>query len=289
MPLSLEQKANVRRHLEFGLAGLPVYSPASGSMGVGNDSYRFLEVSGQMEYRLNRLDANEEARLTGSCYGAWAIAGPAMVAGNVFTVGMVLASGGSVVPVSYTSVTGDTQQTVVAQLAQLVNNNTTLQSLGYYAVSPFGYGSFAGTVGVQTYPATGNPAIPIAQFAVLNTNPFVPSIVSVTGNSSLIITATGGHLAPMSTVDPTPPSPVTIYGYLPILDYLEGAQIGSTQNLDTSIADKWTARHDEFEAREQLYKMWCRKMHRYLFGKVSGLGSFGMGGGGRGLVSGMSV
>lgn len=290
MPLTLEQKANVRRHLEFGVAGLPVYSPASGSLGVGTDSYRFLDTMSQLEYRLNRLDANEEARVTGACYGAYACVGPAVVSGITYTVSLALVSGGGATSIAYTSVSGDTQQTVVANLAAGVNQNSTLNTAGFWAISPFGYGAYSGLTGVQTVPVTGNPAIPLAQFAVLNYAPFTPLVVSVTGGvSSLVITASGGHLAPYSTVDPTPPNPVTVYGYLNLLDFLEGAQVASTQNQDTAIADKWYARVDEPEARERLYRQWALKMHRFLFGKVSGVGSFGFGGGGAGIVRGMGI
>ena len=63
MPLTTSQKVNIRRHLGFPVAGLPLISPAGGTLASGNAGYRFLQAYGQLEFRMNNLDGAEEASL----------------------------------------------------------------------------------------------------------------------------------------------------------------------------------------------------------------------------------
>jgi hypothetical protein len=69
-----------------------------------------------------------------------------------------------------------------------------------------------------------------------------------------------GTLPPLQTVI----DEVTYYGYLQILDVLQGRVATASENLDTYKADVWTARLDEMDAREALYQNWRLKLARYL-------------------------
>jgi hypothetical protein len=271
MPLNEAQKVNIRRHLGFPVAGLPLVSPSGGTLASGNMGYRFLQAYGQLEFRMNNISGPEEAALTGVPTGIVALVGPAVSsAGLVYTVTISGGGLGSPVEVSYTTVSTDTQASVVANLASLVNRNTTLQTAGFVAINPFGFGPFS-----QSQPQTvlgggqtGNPAIPIAQMEVVNEIPGVTSFVLATassGSPSLTVLMQGQQMPPSATVSLVTNPATTLWGFLPICDWLDGAVPGTTQNLDTAKADVWIPRQDEIEARTKLYDYWRVKMYQFLF------------------------
>jgi hypothetical protein len=294
LPLTEAQKVNIRRHLGFPVAGLPLISPAGGTLGSGNAGYRFLQAYGQLEFRLNNLAGPEEASLTGEPTGIFALIGPAVTPGVTFQV--IFSGGGLVSPVtiSYTSVSGDTQSAVVANLASRVNNNATLQAAGFIALNPFGQGPMSQNQGqpqtILGNQQTGNPAIPIAQVEILLIAPGVTSFTmtcSSSGTPSLVTLMQGQQVPPTSTVSLVTNPSTVLWGYLPICDWLEGAVAGSTQNLDTSRADVWYPRMDEVEERNKLYDYWRRRMYLFMFDDGSsslGPRSGGIGGGYSGRV-----
>ena len=55
-----------------------------------------------------------------------------------------------------------------------------------------------------------------------------------------------------------------IYGFLPILDYLEAAVGGATVDLSVMQANNVILRMDEIEQRENLYQLWRQKFSIWL-------------------------
>jgi hypothetical protein len=288
VPLTDLQKAGVRRHLEFPVAGLPLVSPAGGTLASGNAGYRFLEAYGQLEFRMNNLHAMEEAMVTGATTGAVALVGPAVTPGVAFSLTVSGGPLGSPVVLNYTSISGDSQASVVANFASLVNQNATLTAAGFYALNPYGFGPFS-----QNTPGggqTGNAAIPLAQLNLLCIATGVIAFTLATTSSgapSFIVTAQGVQPPPTVTVSMLTNPSTTRNGFIPILDWLEGEQGGTTQNLGIIQAGKGGEvifRLDEIRQREELYGLWQRKLWTFLLGDGRGR-SQGIGGRGGGMRS----
>ena|ERR1700682_5049817 len=266
MPLTLEQKSDVRRHLGIVVAGLARNSPSGGTVASGNINWRFMQEEGILEYRMNNLAPDEESRLVGKAYGAVGVSYPTLGAGNQLQVTVSGGGLGAPVVVTYTTIAADTAIAVVAQVANLLNANSSFSSNGMQAIAPFGTGAFA-----QNFPGgnpSGNISVPIAQLAVTNATTF--TISSVPTGMGSFTTANGILLPPSVTLGPAN-ALVTTNGYLPILNLLEAAKYGSTANLDTASADVWVHDPREIDNRQRLYKMVCGDLNRYLFGS-RGLG-----------------
>jgi hypothetical protein len=270
MPLTLEQKSDVRRHLGIVVGGLARNSPSGGTVATGVIGWRFHQTEGMLEYRLNNLAPDEESRLVGRAYGAVGISYSTLGAGNQLQVTVTGGVPNSPITVTYTTLTADTAISVAAGVANAFNNNANFVANGMQAIAPFGTGAFG-----QNFPQgnpSGNIAVPIAQVAVTNAASFTIT-ATPTGMGAFI--TSNGLLLPPSVVTGPSNALVTTNGYLPILNLLEAAKYGSTNNLDTSRADVWWHDPQEISNRERLYKMVCRDMDGYLFGKNRGLGVMG--------------
>lgn len=152
---------------------------------------------------------------------------------------------------------GDQRLVLIAGLAAACALNPVLQNAGVIAVAPYGTGPYAMT-GNGPY----NAAVPIPEVAF--TCP-VPFTIAVGGTSSVVglqITATGAQLPPSAVADPN--GVITSWGYINILDTLEGAWAGSSQNLDTIKADVWTGRANEAGARASLYRVFQSQLSKFL-------------------------
>jgi hypothetical protein len=204
-----------------------------------------------LEYKLNNLMPDEESRLLGIAFGGVALIGNPPQVGNQVTITLTATSGGTPVPITVTAGSTDTALTLIQALANGVVQNTTLSASGFNAVAPYGTGPFA------------QNAIPIPQLGVTNPNPFTIT-VSATGAVGATITSQGLLLPPSATVDSSKTPPTVLNGYLPILDWLEGAIASSTENLGSARADVYYWRLDEIEQRKKLYKMWKRYLSEFL-------------------------
>jgi hypothetical protein len=279
MPLTPSQKVNIRRHMRFPVAGLARSSPYGAAFASGTISYRFFDIYGQMEYRLNNLDPAEEATVVGSYYGSVIIIGNPEVNDQIsFSIS---ASGMPAQTVSYTvqpagnlpNPNGAQNPVQVSQgLVNSILQNTVLLNNQFTALSPLGIGPFA-----QYSPTLVNPnleqsglSMGTPGLAVTNISTAYQianlSVVNQPGSTlSAFIELNGSSkLPPISTVDPTTNPPTVLNGYLPILDYLEGALAGATQNLDTWKADVWTARGTELDERLALYMWWIFHLADFL-------------------------
>lgn len=264
MALLLAQKSDVRRHLRYPLAGLFHFSTTGGTLADGTASYRYFQPFAFLEWRLNNLAPDEEARLTGNAYAAMAFVGPAPNPGSVFTLNF---SGGNLtapVTVTVTSDSSDIPQNstelaasyagsnngliIAAKIASAVNLNAALQAARISAVAPFGTGAFSYSV------------VPIPEVAFVSPTGFQFSF-TFSSNLAPSLTADGTQLHPMmentlGTQD--------IFGYIPILNYLETQYATASRDLSTSQADVWKARATELPERFSLYSTWQSRLAEFL-------------------------
>lgn len=235
----------------YPVAGLAVISPAGGTFAAGNVGYRFFQAYGQLEYRMNNLGPDEEARLVGAAYAAIALTGPQPSPGD--TVSVVLSGGPIASPQTLTAVMPatpagqDGRLLLTALLAQQCAENAVLQAAGMIGVQPFGTGQYA------------QNTVPTPEVAFIGPAAFTITARG-TGTQYPIITASGALIGPSSSLDGIN----TIYGYLPILDGLEGAWASASQNLDTIQADVWRGRANEAGARYSLYRVWQGQLADFL-------------------------
>lgn len=266
MPLTDAQKTNLRRHLDVPVAGRSLQSTAAGTLANANAGYRYLDAWGQLEYRMNQLNPDEESRLLGQPAGLVGIAGVNTITiGTTFQLQISGGGLGSPVTVSYTSVAGDTFLTVLTNLAGAINQNATLVAAGFYAFNPWTFQS-------------ANSIVPLPTMGIENTTAGVASFtLTVLSSTNPMLTALqqGLLLPPYAVTDDSTIPVTTVYGYLPICDALEAAIFGATNNLDTSRADVWYPRMDEPEVRTKLYRQACQHMADFLFGKGAWRGPMG--------------
>lgn len=252
MALTLIQKSSVRRHLGYPVAGLVRLSPAGGTLASGAAGYRFTQNFGFLEYKMNNLNPDEEARITGYAIASFILSGPQPNLGDTITA---IFSGGNIPIGNPQTVTvtagtpqaGDGRLTIIAAMAAAVSLNPVLQAAGIIAVAPYGTGAFS------------QNAVPVPEIAFTSAVNFNIA-VSGTGQAAPQITSNGIQLPPTTTLDGIN----TIFGYLPILDGLEGAYASSSQNLDTSQADVWKARSNELGQRMSLYRVWQGMLSDFL-------------------------
>lgn len=251
MALTIAQKSNVRRHLKFPAVGLNRISPAGQNFAAGSAGYRFFQAYGLLEYKLNNLNPDEEARLLGRAFAAAALVGAQPIQGDVITVTL---SGGQIGSPQTLSATAGAQTPnidgrlpMIKDLAAACSNNAVLQNAGVIGLAPYGTGPFS------------QSEIPVPEVAFSAPTTFQ---IAVGGAGTLLpqITADGSLLEPSTTLDGVN----TIYGYIPILNGLESAYASTSQNLDTKKADVWTARGNEAGQRRSLYENWVQLLSDFI-------------------------
>lgn len=254
--LSEQQKISVRRHLGYPVTGNPIRSPVGGNtLAAGSIGYRWFQVYGMLEYRMNNLQIFEEAILLGLAEAAVDVNGQVDAVGR--TASITIDQPPLSVSVTYTTTSTDDIFSTSRYLANLLLADPNLVPAGFQVQSPAsGIGPFADAAKppavVQPYPAI--------QITCVN-GPFQVTAVG-SGLLQLIVEPGSGQF-----IDPVVNlgfPPASYYGYVPILNALETAIGGASDNLDTEKADVWTARKDELEVRERLYNRWRMKMSQYL-------------------------
>jgi len=264
MALMLSQKSNVRRHLRYPLGGLAHFSTVGGTLADGTASYRYYQPFSFLEWRMNNLAPDEEARLTGNAYAALSFVGPSPDIGSTYTVtfsgGLLTAPAtitatinASDIPPNPTqlanSYLGSNNGLVVAGLlAQAANLNTQLRAAQIQAVAPFGTGAFSYSV------------VPIPEIGFTSPQPFT-ILVDWTGNLAPSITADGTQLHPMMFQTD---GVTSVWGYLNILNYLETEYGTASRDLSTSKADVWKARPTELAERFSLYSTWQNRLAEFI-------------------------
>jgi hypothetical protein len=264
------QKTNIRRHLGVPVAGQLALSTPSGTLADGNAGYRYFDAWGQLEYRMNRLNPDEEARLLGYSVGILGLAGPTVYSAGVTFSFTITSTGAAWSPatISYTTVNEDTNISVLTALSQAINQTAALTAAGFYANNAYIF-------------QPSGVTIPLPQMEIVNSAQLTFGVtVTSTTNPMLIAYQQGVLLSPSFTASITTQPPTVIYGYSNICDWLEGAWPGATQNLDTARADSWYSfAMFEQDERERLYNKWCMHMADFLFGKGAWTGPAGKPGG----------
>lgn len=294
MPLTITQQSDIRRHLQFAVGGLWRTSIVGGALAIGAAGFRWNQAFGLNEFKMNNLMPDEECRLTGLVYGGVALMGPLTnngvpvpAAGDTVSVQFTFGSGPTVHTVTATAQALDSMLNLSARLAQAITVDATMAAAGFVAYAPFGTGPYS-----QNYVSgnpLGNAGLPVPQIGIqapLGTT--FSMVVSATGLSNPVVTNQGVQLPPYAPVDWTVKPASTLYGFLPILNALEGAWMGASQNQDTVQAGKggeWIRPIDEEGDRRRLYVKTAMHMKTYLYGIAGDGGLVGggyLGGGGPG-------
>src|SRR6185437_10778974 len=146
----LEQdKSDIRRYLGYSAIGLWRQSPVGGSLAPVNTGFRFFNSYGQLEYKMNNLQPNEEARATGYSYGAigFVQGNPVSIVnnpsvGSTMTITITSTLLNAPVVLNYTVQPNDTFLTICGQLALLAAQNGNFTSAGFLAINDFGTGPY---------------------------------------------------------------------------------------------------------------------------------------------------
>ena len=257
MPLTIQDKVNIRRHLGYPVAGLLRISPAGGTIASAGNAYRFFESYGQLEYRMNQLAPSEEATLTGKAYGAIGFnnSNTPIVPSTVISVTLNSTAFGGANPIThnYTVQASDTLLTICGEISNLFALDTNFTGAGFYAINDYGSGPWS----EQIVP------FPIASFIGPDNTTSFTIAVSGGGNTQPQVVANGQLQPPVITINTTIP-PLIIYGYLPILDYLEGAYGAVTSDLSTHKSREWTRNPHELAEQRQIYNQWRYRLAAYL-------------------------
>lgn len=256
-------KGNVRRFLEYSVIGMYRQGATGAGLAPFNNGLRYSQAYSQLEFKMNNFLPEEESRLTGRPYGSigFAQSNPLeylipVDSGSTATVTITspLLSTGSVTK-TYTVVEGDTYLTICGQIASLFAQDGVFAASGFIAINDFGSGPFG----------QGSNAVQLVVFPVVSfLSPTVgsPFTIAVSGTGDTIpqISQQGLALSPrLTSYQVSPPCP--IYGYLPILDYLEDQMVGQvSDNLSVYKGNNATLRLSEMKDREKLFLKWCHRM-----------------------------
>lgn len=286
MPLTITQQSDIRRHLQLALGGLWRTGIVGGTLAIGAAGFRWNQAFGLNEFKMNNLMPDEECRLTGLVYGGVALMGPLTnngqpvpATGDTVSVQFTFGAGPTVHTVTATAQAGDSLLNLSARLAQAITVDSVMAAAGFVAYAPFGTGPYA-----QNYVSgnpLGNAGIPVPQIGIQapQGTPFT-MIVSASGVENPVVTNQGQQLPPYAPVDWTVKPAGTLWGFLPILNALEGAWMGTSQDLDLVQAGKGGEaifRMDEREERWRMYLTACQHMKRYLYGIAGEAGLIGGG------------
>lgn len=258
MALLETEKSSVIRHLGYPVVGLWMVAPGGQNMAYGGAGFRYFGAFGSLLYRLNQLKPDEEARITGRAYGAVGFTGFNPTPLDVVT--LTVTGGGLVTPVTVSvtvpqNVPGQAPYTgnnLVSALSQALLLNPAIPGAGFTVVAPYGTGPFSQqSVAVPIVALLGPPCLSYSL------------TVGYSGNTVPQIMANGQLIPPFISFRSMGQNN-KIYGFLPILDYLEGAYGGATIDLSASIANNVTLRHDELEQREIQYDWYKLRLSEFM-------------------------
>lgn len=271
MPLSMAQMSDVTRHLRYPVIGMMTINPSGQSLATATAvSYRYTQAYGMLLWRLNNLSPNEECRITGQAYGSILFTGPVPNVGDTSII--TISGGGLSAPVQLTLTAtqelinaglpvGATQRDLVsqyfnaniglglaAQVAYLVATNPALTQAGFVARAPYGTGPYR------------QQAIPVPEVDIQNPQAFTMTVQN-NGRMSAQVQDNGALLSPMAT----PATQATpIYGYLPILNFLETQYANSTDILLIDRADVFVARKTVLAENMSLYQTWAQRLAEFM-------------------------
>ena len=244
MVLPEQIKQRVRVHM-----GGPVMGVQDSGFSLG---YRFTNVMGLMEFRLNNLQPYEYASIVGVPVGGGNLQGTPQV-GQTVTVNV------NGTPYVYTIQSSDLIATTTPAVYNVTNNvaqllNANLGASGFVAAPQF----------AVTYP----------QPSVSTPQPYWQlSLVSNLGTTFTLTMVATGTLYAVATLQGVQPRPFytftddafTANGYVGILDYLE-SKTNAASDLTAKYrkADVVEFRRDELGHRDELYTYWRQRLADYL-------------------------
>lgn len=242
MSLTLQNKVDIRRHLGVPAAGYPTSGYTGG--------IRTVQTTGQLEYYMNALQAEEEAVLTGNPYGQVLIFGTPM-AGDTLDLNV------NGTDVLYTVTSNDQNSKQPAPLQAVAYNAATAlnqSNLGPTAAGGFNWGA---TVPIQLPDKS--------QITVSNAATFALT-AQATGHIACEVIANGAVFPNPQLVvkNPITGAQETLYGWIQICNFLEGQVVSPNLSLRYIQADVVKFRPDETRARLQNYRWACQQMGNFL-------------------------
>ncbi len=270
MALDLATQTSILRHLDYSVLGMYSTTTAGGSLAMGTAvSYRYTQAYGQLLWRLQNLNAAEECRISGDAYASLTFVGPVPNSGDFSTI--TITGGGLASPVSLTLTAtpaiidpyvpsanlaalgapyanANVGLGLAAQVALLVAQSPALVAAGFTAQAPYGTGPFSQNI------------IPTPEVSIKNPAAFSVTVAN-TGMMAVQVVANGALLPPFMSPN-TQANP--IYGYIPILDYLEQSYANSTNILQIDTADVFKRAKSVLGESYSLYRMWVMRLANYL-------------------------
>ena len=232
-------KSQVRIHM-----GVPVFGLQDSGFAMG---YRFMNVMGLLEDRMNKLQPFEFASITGTPTGSLSLlqSGP-IVSGGTITVAV------NGIPIVYTitpedAIASDPVFSIVTNAANLITSS--LPSLVVASAQP------TIVFPITTYGAT--PRQWQLTLSSTNASSFTVAISGSTGNPYGYVSLQGIMPHPSYTFVE---DQLTAVGYVNICSYLESKTAGSSDLMKFSVADVVTFRPDELGARVSVYQWWRKKL-----------------------------
>jgi hypothetical protein len=222
--------------------GVPVLGVQDSGFALG---YRFSNVMGLLERRMNTLQPHEYARLTGTPTAALALSGTASVGATISaTVGALSAF-------TYTVTSADmvAPDPVLAACTNFANAFNAANGTQFIATQQPSVVFPVTTIGA-------GPAQWQLAFVSTGTSAFAVSTVSSGGIVSYVVMQ-GALPKPSVTFSD---DSLTCVGYLGICDYLEGKTAQASDLSKFSKADVVSFRPDEMQYREAMYKGWRKRL-----------------------------
>lgn len=232
-------RSDARRHLGGMVAPRP---SAVNGLGTGFG----LKVSHSIEIALNNLRPIDEARVSGEFVGSVGVSGVEPHQADEISISIFSETINPSRDITIAAVLGDSRVSLLRRLEGAVNADPVLRGSGVRALVCL-------PLGVSEADA-----------------PFAELVIYSASDYSLDASGTG-VIAPFVSLVPDRVDPIVdlgngvkLYGYVPILNYLEGAIGGVSANLDTRSADVWQGNPREFENRKQLYNYWADRFADFL-------------------------
>lgn len=260
MPLDIAVIAQCLRHLEYPVQGLWQNQSSGQSLARLDSGYRFFDSASQLLFRTQRMAPYEESMLTGRSTGAIQFPGYSPQPGDTVSVTLnsaAIAGGTLTVSVTVPTVPAGqspwTNLTLTSNMAQALTLNAAFLAAGFQAVAPYGAGPFSNQTVAN--PVVSIIAPPCQTFTLSST---------YTGTSPAVVTATGAPQDPYIAFTGSNGTVNKIYGFLPILGYMQGAYGGETATLSASEANEVTLNSNRLEDRMAQYHQYQEWFAQFL-------------------------
>lgn len=265
--LTIAQMASIRRHMGVPVAGLP-NSDYTMSVRTYDPEEPYFAQVGLLENRMLNLAPAEEATLTGHPMASLVLSGTPLT-GATISITATIGATPQVIG-SYTATGGDLAAVdVLYRLSQGISSAINVAN-----------NAFSASVGPHNL---GTPVVP-AQGSLI-----IIGLTSLPFTLTLSATGVGAYVADQGVMpDPsvafTKPA-ITLYGYLPILNFLEGRTAKASEFAAFKKADVIEFDSDEILNRVKLYNYYRGRLSDYFGIKLNPLGSpRGVGAGAGGIA-----